>query len=215
MKLKAKLIVCISTMLLSLLFNTGCDSGGGDGGGSASGNIGDNNPNLVACVGDSLTAGYNCDGAPYPSRLSGMISKNVSNYGVGGKKSNEGISMVNSALASKPAYVCIMFGSNDAIHGVDAGAVAENIRAMIHACKNNNSIPIVATIPVMVGEHEIFNAAGERISNAIIQVAKEEGVALANVRASFGDGAGLLNSDGLHLTEEGGTKLAQCFAAKF
>lgn len=209
MKLNLKLIA--TSIIASFLFITGCESD--DGG--ASGDIGDNNPNLVACVGDSLTEGYACDGAPYPSRLAGMISKNVANYGVGGKKSGEGISLVKSALSAKPAYVCIMFGSNDAIFGYDANEVAENVRTMIRLCKENNSIPIVATIPIMVGEHEIFNSAGERISNAIIQVVKEEGVTLVNVRSAFGNGEGLLNTDGLHLTEAGGDKLAQCFASKF
>lgn len=211
MKLINKLFIATS-IITSLLMTSGCDS---DDGGGVSGDIGNNNPNLVACVGDSLTAGYACDGAAYPSRLAGMISKNVSNYGVAGSTTDAGISLVNSALASKPAYVCIMFGSNDAILGRDSNRAAENIRTMIRACKNNSSIPIVANIPVMVGPHENFNAAAERISLAIAQVAKEEGVTFVDVRKAFKDGEGLINSDGLHLTDEGGTKLAQSFASKF
>lgn len=206
-----KLVTTVTAIIIATLFNIGCDSGD-DG---ISNNVGDNDSNIVACVGDSITAGYACDGIPYPSRLAGMIAKNVQNYGVGGKTTAEGVSMVRSALASKPGYVCIMFGSNDAIHGYDAASSAANIRAMIQACKNNNSIPIVANIPIMVGEHEIFNSAGERISNAIAQVVKEEGAIFVDVRGAFGNGEGLLNADGLHLTEEGGTKLAQCFASKF
>lgn len=212
MKIKVKLIAATIALATALLFNTGCDS---DDGGGVSGDIGNNNPNLVACVGDSITAGYACDGSPYPSKLAGMISKNVSNYGVGGTTSNGGIALVNSALASKPAYVCIMFGSNDAIRGYDTSSTAENIRTMIRACKNNNSIPIVANIPIMIGPHERFNAAGERISEAIRQVAKEEGVCFVDVRGAFGSGEEYINSDGLHLTDKGGTKLAQCFASKF
>lgn len=206
-----KFLTPMVAIVATLLFTVGCDSG--DGGVST--DVGDNDVNLVACVGDSITAGYACDGAPYPSRLAGMIGKKVQNYGVGGRTSGEGVSAVKSALASKPGYVCIMFGSNDAIHGYDASSVAENIRTMIHACKDNKSIPIVANIPIMVGEHDIFNPAGERIANAITQVAKEEGVAFVDVRGAFGNGDGLINSDGLHLTDAGGTKLAQCFASKF
>lgn len=209
MKLNLKLIA--ASLMSSLLIITGCEGGGG----GLGGDIGDNDPNLVACVGDSLTEGYACDGAPYPSRLAGMISKNIANYGVGGTTTEEGIGLIKSALATKPAYVCIMFGSNDAIHGRDANGSAENMRTMIRLCKENKSIPIVATVPVMVGEHEIFNKRGERISNAILNVIKEEGVTLVDVRKAFGDGEGLLNSDGLHLTEDGGDKLAECFASKF
>lgn len=211
MKKTNKLMCTVLAIASSLFFSIGCDSE--DSG--VSNNVGDNDPNLVACVGDSLTAGYACDGAAYPSRLAGMISKNVLNYGVGGKTSDEGISMVYSALASKPGYVCIMFGSNDAIMGRDEANTAENIRIMIRACKNNNTIPIVANIPIMVGEHDIFDARGERISALVAQVVKEEGAIFVDVRRSFGNGNGLINSDGLHLTEEGGTKLAQSFASKF
>lgn len=259
MKFEFKFIASITSIMVSIFFNVGCeDSGGGsndiilEDGTVVSGNtnitntatseknpsnnnsnnnstpvvtkqpiniktwdFGTNNQNLVACVGDSLTAGYACDGAPYPSLLAGMISKKVINYGVGGKLSNEGVSMVKSALAAKPGYVCILFGSNDAIHKIDAPTCGENIRKMIQACKKNNSIPIVANLPIMIGDHKGYNASAGRVSKSIAIVAKEEGAIFVDVRTAFGDGIGLINDDGLHLTVEGGTKLAQCFASKF
>ena len=257
MKFKFKFIASITSIIVSIFCNTGCeDSGGSDNinvedNTVVSGNtnststatstkeptnnttsssttsaikqpininnwdFGTNNKNLVACVGDSLTAGYACDGAPYPSLLAGMISKKVINYGVGGKLSNEGVSMVKSALAAKPGYVCILFGSNDAIHKIDAPTCGENIRKMIQDCKKNKSIPIVANLPIMIGDHKGYNASAGRVSKSIAIVAKEEGAIFVDLRTAFGDGIGLINDDGLHLTVEGCTKLAQCFASKF
>ena len=42
-------------------FFCGCEGGGGGGGDD----VGDNNKDLVVCLGDSITYGYACDGAPY------------------------------------------------------------------------------------------------------------------------------------------------------
>ena len=37
------------------------------------------NPNLIVCLGDSITEGYRCIGAPYPTRLSQMSGRPVRN----------------------------------------------------------------------------------------------------------------------------------------
>jgi len=49
-----------------MMLTTGCDNGGGGGGGLASGwDFGNNNPNVYAALGDSITEGT--DGPPYPT----------------------------------------------------------------------------------------------------------------------------------------------------
>ena len=185
----------------------GCEDGGGGGGDD----VGDNNPDLVICVGDSITQGYACDGAPYPSQLAAMSGKQVRNLGIGGARAGTGASKISSQLACKPGYVCILYGANDAINGGSSGNVKENIRAIIAACKRNQSIPIVATTPPMTSWHKIFDGDARSINEAIRAVANEEGVTLVDLYKAFGDGEGYLVSDGLHPNAAGAELIARKF----
>ncbi len=197
-----------ATCLAAALIFGGCEDDEGDP------DVGDNNANLVICVGDSITQGFACDGAPYPSQLAGMTSKTVYNYGSGGVRASTGASKIKSQLACKPGYVCILYGANDAIAGGDAGLVKEYIRAIISACKNNKSIPIVATTPPMIASHKIYNGATRAVNEAIRAVAKEEKVSCVDLYKAFGDGEKYLIPDGLHPNAEGAKLIAKCFAGK-
>ena len=194
------------------LIAAGCE-GDGD---SAGTDYGDNDPNIVACMGDSLTMGYNSIGAPYPNRLAALTGKHVLDYGVGGVESGYGVKIASSVVARKPAYVCILYGSNDAItfNEIDENQTKENLRRIIAICRASSCIPIIATIPPMNQGHTLFNSRAGRISDAIRELAKEERVSLVDLHKAFGDGEEFLNSDGLHFTDAGGEKVAKMFAAK-
>ncbi len=207
---KVLFVGLITTGLLMTPFFSGCDSSSSGGGGD----VGDNNPELVACIGDSLTQGYNCEGAPYPSRLGPMSGKTVLNFGVAGATSSYGSSIISSVVNRKPGYVCILFGSNDAIHGRDPNTTKENLRAIIGVCKANSCIPILGTPPKMIGQHELYDGAAATIAETIRALAKEEGVALVDFYKAFGDGTAYLGNDGLHLSDAGGDFIAQKFNSK-
>ncbi len=198
----------IAFSLLSVFLFSGCEGGGG---GGTSNDVGDNDPNLVACIGDSLTQGYNCEGDPYPSRLGGMSGKTVLNYGVGGTTSAYGASIISSVLGRKPGYVCILFGSNDAILSRDSTTTKENLRRVIALCKANSSVPILGTPPKMIGSHSLFDGNAATMASVIRELAKEEGVALVDLYKAFGDGTAYLVSDGLHLNDAGGDLIAKKF----
>lgn len=197
--------------LLTLL-PAGC---GDDGGGGGNDDVGDNDKNLVACLGDSITQGYNCIGAPYPSRLAAYSGKQVKNYGVGGTTSSYGASVVGSALSRKPGYVCVLFGANDCIQGVSPGATVENLRRIVRACKANKSKVIVGTPTPMTGPHGIYNKRVSALVPAIKAMCKEEGAACVDLNAAFGDGAQYLNpADGLHMNDAGSDLIAKKFNSK-
>jgi Lysophospholipase L1 and related esterases len=197
---------------LALALSAGCEGDGDD----AGKNYGDNDPNLVACMGDSLTMGYNCEGDPYPTRLASITGKTVLDYGVGGVESSYGVSIVSSVIARKPAYVCIMYGSNDMITfgEVNVDRVKENLRRIIQACRASSCIPILATIPPMNASHQFFQPRTLMLSEAIRELAKEEGVQLVDINKAFGEGGEFINKDGLHFTDAGGEWLARKFASK-
>ncbi len=199
----------MSTVLALSICLVGC---GGDDDGTD--DVGTNNPDIVACVGDSITQGYMCDGLPYPDRLAGMCGKSTINYGLGGMTSSYGVEIISSVLAKKPGYVCILFGSNDVIKGRDIEDFEANIRYIVQACKANSTIPVIATLPPMNKEHILFNGKAQKFSDVIVEIAKTENVRIADVRKEFGDGEQYINDDGLHLTDAGGELLATCFAKK-
>lgn len=190
------------------VFFTGCENDGGGGGDD----VGDNNPDLVICVGDSITQGYECGGAPYPSVLSSLTHKTCRNAGSGGATSSAGVAKVRSSLSAKPGYMCILFGANDAICGTDPAVTGDRIRSMISMCKANKTIPIVATTPPMIGEHEIFNGGARGVNEAIKRVAGEEGVTCVDLYGAFGSGEAYLTRDGLHPNAAGQELIAKCFA---
>ncbi len=187
----------------------GCEDGGGGGD-----DVGDNNKDLVVCLGDSITYGYACDGAPYPSQLAAMTGKTVLNYGVPGARASAGTSRIDSVLSRKPGYVCILYGANDAIKegGSSANSVKASLRAMIVACKENKTIPIVATTPPMIREHSLFDGGARAINEAIRSVASEEGARLVDLYGPFGSGEEYLGPDGLHPNGAGAELIAKCFA---
>lgn len=209
MNMKRHLSFFAALSAAALLF-FGCE-GGGDSGGS-SGDTGDNNADLVICLGDSITLGTACDGAPYPSHLAGMTGKSVLNYGSGGETAQGGAGRISGALAKKPGYICILYGANDAIAGRDPGVTKENLRSMIAACKANHTIPIVGTTPPMTGEHSNFDGNARAINDAIRAVAGEEGVTCVDLYGAFGNGESYLVSDGLHPNAAGAELIAKCFA---
>ena len=202
----------LAASLLSLV-PAGCggdDDDGGGGGDIAEGN----NRDLVACVGDSITQGYACDGAPYPSRLATMSGKTVLNYGVGGTTSSYGVSVIGSVLGRKPGYVCILFGANDAIHEEAQEKTVGNLRRIVQTCKANGSRPLLATPTPMKDGHVLFSGRVNRLAEAIRTMAKEEGVSCVDLNKAFGDGGGLLNADGLHMTDAGSDLIAKKFNSR-
>lgn len=195
-------LCCAFSILL-----TGCESDDDDV------DFGDNDPNLVACVGDSIMAGYNCIGSPFSTRLAAKSGKNVLNFAQPGAVSSYGVSIIDGVLARKPGYVCIMLGSNDAIQNKDLQSTKANIAAIIAACKSNNSVPIVGTPPRTAYGHLIFNDRTKRVSQVVREAASEQGAKLVDINSAFGDEPEIyLNpADGLHLSEEGGELLADQF----
>jgi lysophospholipase L1-like esterase len=191
-------------------FGAGCDGGGGGGR-----DVGDNDPDVYVCLGDSITRGYGVSGGEsYPAQMAGILGKTVYNLGVDGQRSDAGVSRTGSALKRyKPGYMCILYGANDVIHGGSHDAVIGNLRSMVQQCKANKTIPVVGTLPPMVRGHELFNSSVVGLNPKIVQMAKEEGADVADLSGAFGDDESLLQSDGLHPTAEGMKIIATTFAA--
>jgi len=184
----------------------------GCGGGSGTVDFGSNDGRVIVALGDSIVQGVEGGGAPWPARLAGLSGKTVINAGVGGEESGGALNRCASLLAThRPGYLLILTGANDAIMGSSTAAAVENIRAMVQTAKANGSVPVVATLLPMIGEHGIFDGAARRISAGLRTLADAEGVALVDLQSEFGEGAGLLIGDGLHPNDAGNQLIALAF----
>lgn len=196
---------------LLMLALAGCGGEGTNTGGDST-NFGDNNPQVVVALGDSIVAGVEGGGTPWPARLSALSGKRVINAGVGGEESIGALSRCSRLLSAyKPGYLLILTGANDAIMRYSTDNAVANIRAMVQMAKANGTVPVVATLLPMIGEHSIFDSAAQRISAGVGSVAGVEGVAMVDLHGEFGEPAGLLIGDGLHPNDAGNQIIALAF----
>jgi lysophospholipase L1-like esterase len=190
----------------------GCE--GDSDSGSAPRDFGDNDPAVVACLGDSITEGYLlASGESYPAQLAGITGKTVHNEGVGGTRSSYGVSIVGSVLDRySPGYMPILYGVNDLIHGVSQDEIIANLRTMIRAAKANSTVPIVATLTPCYASHGWVQGSVAAINGPIRTMAAEEGVDVADLEAAFGSDESLILPDGLHPNASGARVIAETFA---
>ena len=195
-----------------LVFALGCSGGDGSNQAPVLADFGGNDPNVVVAFGDSITEGVDGGGAPYPGRLAALSGRRVINAGAGGQESGAGLSRLGSTLAAyKPGYICILFGANDVIMGLDQNVTIGNLLAMIQKAKANKTVPILATLTPMIGEHAGWNSEVNRLNDALRNLASAEGVTLVDLNAEFVDAAALMIGDGLHPNDQGNQIIALAF----
>lgn len=206
-KVSSLIGACLGFLVLAAGL-TGCDSGGS--GGSGSVDFGANDPNVVVCCGDSITA-YG-----YPAILAGMVGKTTYNSGVPGQETDSGVGNVNAALGRyRPGYLVILFGANDVIRGRDLSVATANLRTMIQLCKANQTLPIIGTLTPMYDTHEGWAPGAKELNNMIVSMAGSEGgVRVARFDSAFGSNRSLVDADGLHPTSAGNVVLADVAASR-
>lgn len=111
----------------------------------------DNRP-VIACFGDSLTAGFGLDpGQSYPDLLQKDLDRRglhyrVVNLGVSGETSQDGMARLPRVLALKPAIVVLEFGANDGLRGLPVAHTEANLAKMIEAFKSAGTWVVLAGI---------------------------------------------------------------------
>lgn len=189
-------------IMTSLTLSSGCENQGSEYG--AGHDFGDNNSDVVLVMGDSITAGGFSGSAPWPSRFGAASGKTVINDGIAGATSGLGSARIGGMLAAtKPGFVIIGFGANDAILSMSADTTANHIRAMVAAAKNNRTIPVVATVMPMQGGRSIYNGHVDAINERIRTIASEYNVRVINLHGAVGSNPDEYYVDGLHLNDAG------------
>jgi acyl-CoA thioesterase-1 len=106
-------------------------------------------PVKILAFGTSLTQGYGLPpGTEFPVQLQAAlkgagINAVVTNAGVSGDTSADGLSRLDWALADKPDAIIIEHGSNDMLRGLPPEMTEKNLRAMLTRLK-------AAKVPVLL-----------------------------------------------------------------
>jgi lysophospholipase L1-like esterase len=123
-----------------------------------------------------------------------------------------GAELVNDILNDyKPGFLLILFGVNDLIMGYGEDEAIANLRLIVQAAINNKTIPVIATLTPVSGEHHMVASGVERLNVMIRQMASEMNVALVDLDAAFNWNANYLQSDGLHPNALGYELMAATF----
>ncbi len=107
---------------------------------------------IIACFGDSLTAGYGVDAdSSYPADLQRDLdgqgySYRVVNLGISGETTKDGLARIDRVLALKPAIVVVEFGGNDGLRGVPIASSRANLEAMLQRLTHSGTHTVIAGI---------------------------------------------------------------------
>ena len=173
-------------------------------------------PRPIVAYGDSLTTGDAAPGVtPYPARVADIKGTSVLNRGVNGQSSCAAANGADRPLANKPTFFLILVGTNDVLAGHQLDGSKECIRSMIHKARAAGAVPIIATIPPMIGDYETLMPKVDYLNGLIRELAGEEGVKLVDLAKQFRSGEGLLLPDGFHPNETGTQLIAFAFAEAF
>lgn len=123
---------------------------------------------VIACFGDSLTAGLGIEPSEsYPAVLQRRLDQagyhyHVVNDGVSGDTTKDGLERINRVLAKKPQIVVLEFGGNDGLRGLPVTNAQRNLAAMLNDLKQSGAKVALAgiTLPPQYGTQYIaqFNA---------------------------------------------------------
>ena len=203
----------------------GC--GGGSGGGLSNKDPGTNDLNVVVAFGDSLTQGNRCACPPYPERLAGQIAKTVYNTGVGGTIAQFNVERSQAAIDRfHPAFMLILYGVGDVIHGFGTSSIVDALRQMVSICRENHVVPVLATYPIPFGDHGAFAEGTRALNQGIRALTSEMSVPCVDFAVEFeettdpvtgmsGTDPSLIVEDGLHPNDAGTQIMALAFADLF
>jgi acyl-CoA thioesterase I len=173
---------------------------------------------LIACLGDSLTAGYGLDpGQSYPDILQKEIDRRgkryrVANFGISGDTSLDGVQRLSLVTAEKPAIVVLELGANDGLRGQPIAATEANLAHIIEALRQAGARVVLAgiTLPPNYGPDYIrrFEAVYRDLA------AKYKLPLIPFLLEGVAGNERLMQRDGLHPTAEGARIVAETVMRK-
>jgi acyl-CoA thioesterase I len=179
--------------------------------------FGENSPDVIAAVGDSITRGYGvAPSEAYVSLLGGMTGKTVLNFGVDAAIAADSVGRAIGALdGRRPGFLIIFLGINDAVRSHSSDETISALRTIITEAKDRSTIPILLTLPVPIAGHELWQGTARKLSGRIRQLGAEEGVVVVDVEAYLAGNEAYMQEDGLHPNADGQAVIANALAGLF
>jgi len=107
---------------------------------------------LLACFGDSLTAGRGVDpGESFPDYLQSDLDRlhiryHVDNQGVSGDTTKDGVERLPDVLALHPAVIVVEFGGNDGLRGLPIADTRANLDQIVATLQHSGAKVALAGI---------------------------------------------------------------------
>jgi acyl-CoA thioesterase-1 len=166
----------------------------------------------VAFLGDSLTAGLGLAAADaFPARLGALLAAeghpiDVTNAGVSGDTSEDGLARVDWLLSQHPQVVVVALGANDGLRGLPTDRLERNLDVIVQRCQESGATVLLCgmRLPPNYGRdyvrdfEAVFPRIGERRHVPVMPFLLE-GVAMDPK---------LNQDDGIHPTAEGHGRVA-------
>lgn len=168
---------------------------------------------VIACFGDSLTAGYGVDvEASYPADLQRELDKagyhyRVVNMGISGDTTKDGLARIDRVLAMKPAVTVVEFGGNDGLRGVPVASSRQNMDSILARLTTSGTRIALAgiTLPPQYSAPYI-----QQFNQTYTLLAKKYSVPLLPfVLQDVYGVAGSIQQDGIHPTAQGCKQVAK------
>jgi acyl-CoA thioesterase I len=170
----------------------------------------DSRPVIVA-FGDSISAGFGLDtGQSFPDLLQRDLDARgfryrVSNMGISGDTTQDGLARLSLALAEKPAIALLELGGNDGLRGVPINVTQQNLAEMIEAFQKSGAQVVLAgmTLPPNYGPAYIrkFEAVYRDLA------AKYKVTLIPFLLEGVGGDTRYMQRDGLHPNADGARKV--------
>jgi acyl-CoA thioesterase-1 len=162
---------------------------------------------VIACFGDSLTAGQGLDpGQSFPDLLQHDLDARgfhyrVANMGISGDTTQDGIERLSLVLAEKPAIVLLELGANDGLRGQPVPGTEANLAQIIEALQKAGAKVVLAGITLPPNYGSAYIQQFDKMYRDL--AVKYTLPMIPFLLAGVGGNPQLMQKDGLHPTAEG------------
>ncbi|HEV3201662.1 MAG TPA: arylesterase [Bryobacteraceae bacterium] len=168
--------------------------------------VADSRP-VIACFGDSLTAGQGLDpGQSFPDLLqkdldSRGLRYRVANMGVSGDTTQDGLERVSLVVAERPAIVLLELGANDGLRGQPVAGTEANLSQMIERLQKSGAKVVLAGITLPPNYGPTYIQQFDRMYRDL--AARYKLTTIPFLLAGVGGNPQFMQRDGLHPNAQG------------
>lgn len=196
-------LLLLITLCLTTTFHSDC---------TAQAKTGERIRPLIACFGDSLTAGHGVTtGQTYPDYLQHDLDSRgyayrVVNKGIDGNTTKDGVDRLKDVLSLHPQIVVVEFGGNDGLRGLPISVTRQNLDLIVSTLLKAGTKVVLAgiTLPPNYGPDYI-----QQFNETYAMLARKYKLPLIPflLKNVYGT-PGSMQADGIHATEKGNQQVA-------